>query len=245
MQIKLPQISKVKLSNMSEYVFTLSNGEEIPVVINARRGVRNITLRPKVNPKREIHISKPWLVSENAAIKFLISKQQWVECVFQKCPSKIALKPGDEFEFLGRCVILQHNPNIRSNRLVGDVLIVGGDARMFERRVRDFIKAEFLIAVKDVIRSVPREYWPRRIALRDTTSRWGSCSSTGTMSFSWRLAFAPVDVMRYVVMHELAHVKYMNHSPEFWATVRELYGMGVERAKRWLKQNGGTLHRYF
>ncbi|MBS7386515.1 MAG: M48 family metallopeptidase, partial [Alphaproteobacteria bacterium] len=53
------------------------------------------------------------------------------------------------------------------------------------------------------------------------------------------------DVMRYVVMHELAHTKHMDHSSEFWATVRELYGFGVERAKRWLTQNGGTLHRYF
>ena len=232
---------------MAEYVFTLSDGGEIPVFISTRRGVKNITLRPKVVPKREIHITKPWLVSERAAIKFLVSKQSWLECVFQKCVGKIALKPGDEIEFLGRCVQLQHNPDMRSNKFSDDgtVLVVGGAMDMFERRVRDVVRAEFLSAVKDVIRTTPHEFWPRRIALRDTTSRWGSCSTTGTMSFSWRLAFAPVDVMRYVVMHELAHVRHMNHSPEFWMTVRELYGPGVERAKRWLKQNGGTLHRYF
>jgi predicted metal-dependent hydrolase len=65
------------------------------------------------------------------------------------------------------------------------------------------------------------------------------------MSLSWRLAFAPVDVMRYVVMHELAHRRHMDHSPAFWATVSELYGFGVERAKRWLNQHGGELHKYF
>ena len=65
------------------------------------------------------------------------------------------------------------------------------------------------------------------------------------MSFSWRLAFAPVDVMRYVVMHELAHTRHMNHSDAFWATVRDLYGPGVGRAKRWLAAHGGELHRYF
>jgi predicted metal-dependent hydrolase len=124
-------------------------------------------------------------------------------------------------------------------------LYVGGGADMFERRVRDFIKSEFLSELKKMIRSVPSPFHPKRIALRDTTSRWGSCSSTGTMSFSWRLAFAPVDVMRYVVMHELAHTKHMNHSDEFWMTVRELYGPGVERAKRWLALHGGELHRYF
>ena len=230
---------------MSDYVLTLSSGEEIPVVITTRRGLRNITLRPRVQPRREIHISKPWLVSTGAALRFLESKQKWVECVFQKCPVKVHVVPGDTIEFLGRCVRVEHNPNMRSNKLDTDVLVVGGDARMFERRIRDFIKAEFLVELKRIIRTAPREYWPKRIAIRDTTSRWGSCSSSGTMSFSWRLAFAPYDVMRYVVMHELAHKKHMNHSDEFWATVRELYGPGVERAKRWLKQNGGQLHRYF
>lgn len=230
---------------MSDYVFTLSSGEEIPVVITTRRGLRNITLRPRVVPRREIHISKPWLVSENAAIKFLVSKQKWVECTFQKCPAKVRLKPGDNIEFLGRVVELVYVSGMRSNRFDGDKLLIGGAPEMFERRVRDVVKAEFLIELKKMIRAAPREFWPRRIALRDTTSRWGSCSSTGTMSFSWRLAFAPVDVMRYVVMHELAHTKHMDHSAEFWATVRELYGFGVERAKRWLTQNGGTLHRYF
>ncbi len=230
---------------MSDYVFTLSSGEEIPVVITTRRGLRNITLRPRVVPRREIHISKPWLVSENAAIKFLVSKQKWVECTFQKCPAKVRLKPGDNIEFLGRVVELVYVPGMRSNRFEGYKLLIGGAPEMFERRVRDVVKAEFLIELKKIIRTAPREFWPRRIALRDTTSRWGSCSSTGTMSFSWRLAFAPVDVMRYVVMHELAHTKHMDHSAEFWATVRELYGFGVERAKRWLTQNGGTLHRYF
>lgn len=230
---------------MSEYIFTLSSGEEIPVVITTRRGLRNITLRPKVLPRREIHISKPWLVSENAAIKFLVSKQKWIECTFQKCPAKVRLNPGDSIEFLGRVVELVHVSGMRSNKFDGDKLLIGGAPEMFERRVRDVIKAEFLIELKQIIRTAPREFWPRRIALRDTTSRWGSCSSTGTMSFSWRLAFAPYDVMRYVVMHELAHVKHMDHSAEFWATVRELYGFGVERAKRWLAQNGGQLHRYF
>lgn len=231
----------------AQYVFTLSSGEEIPVIITTRRGLRNITLRPRVAPRREVCVSKPWLVSERAAINFLLSKQKWLECVFQKSPVKVVLRPGDEIEFLGRCVQLVHNPNMRSNKFSADdsQLVIGGASDMFERRVRDVIKAEFLSSVKNIIRGVPSEFWPRRIALRDTTSRWGSCSTTGTMSFSWRLAFAPADVMRYVVMHELAHVKHMNHSPEFWMTVRELYGPGVERAKRWLKQNGGQLHQWF
>ena len=116
---------------------------------------------------------------------------------------------------------------------------------MFERRVRDFIKDELLITIKEIIKTVPREYWPKHITLRDTQSRWGSCSTTGNISFSWRLAFAPYEVMRYVVMHELSHRKHMDHSKEFWANVSALYGFGVERAKRWLNQHGQELHKYF
>jgi predicted metal-dependent hydrolase len=232
---------------MTEFMFTLSSGAEIPVVITTRRGLRNITLRPKFTPRPEIHISKPWLVSTSAAIRFLESKQRWIECVFQKCPQKTRLQSGDVIEFLGHSVLLMHDSYARSNRFDTETmtLYVGGGVDMFERRVRDFIKSEFLTELKKTIRSAPSELHPKRIAMRDTTSRWGSCSSTGTMSFSWRLAFAPVDVMRYVIMHELAHMKHMNHSDEFWMTVRELYGPGVERAKRWLSQYGSELHRYF
>jgi len=231
----------------SDYVFTTTSGEKIPVRIVTRRGIRNITLRPKTSPVREIHISKPWLTRDAAALNFLESKRRWVERIFSRAPTRVQLWPGDEIEFLGRRVVLIHDPSRHSNLL--DMphgrMIVGGGADMFERRVRDVIKREFLSAVRAMIRTAPRELWPARIALRDTTTRWGSCSTTGTMSFSWRLAFAPVDVMRYVVMHELAHMRHMDHSPAFWATVGQLYGFGVERAKRWLTKNGAQLHRYF
>ncbi len=232
---------------MSDYVFVLSSGKEIPVIINTKRGLKNITLRPKVVPQPEIVISKPWLVSAGTAIKFLESKQRWIENVFKSMPVKSVIKSGDKINFLGREVLVLHNSGVRSNHFdaQGCVLTVGGGEDMFQRRVRDFIKSEFLKEVKAIIKTAPREFWPRKIVIRDTVSRWGSCSSTGTMSFSWRLALAPVDVMRYVVMHELAHVKHMDHSPEFWATVRELYGFGVERAKRWLVSNGAQLHCYF
>ena len=235
---------------MVEFEFVLSNGEKIPVIIQTRRGERNITLRPKTRPVREIHMSRPWLASNSSALRFLESKRKWVENIYKKCLQKCELCPGDEIVIFDLRVILVHDAGRRANQFVQNnngtyTLVVGGGADMFQRRVRDFIKVEFLKRVKEFVRTVPRDFWPARIVVRDTTSRWGSCSTTGTMSFSWRLAFAPVAVMRYVVMHELAHTKHMDHSADFWATVRELYGFGVERAKRWLTQNGGDLHKWF
>ena len=231
-----------------ENIFVLSSGKKIPVIIETRRGMRNVTLRPKTVPEFQIHISKPWATSNAFVMKFLESKRKWIENIFAKAPQKTHLKSGDIVEFLGRTVRIVHDSNLRGNKYMDEsktVLVIGGGADMFERRSRDFIRDEFLVAVKEIIKTTPREYWPRRISLRDTTSRWGSCSSNGNMSFSWRLAFAPYEVMRYVVMHELAHTKHMDHSAEFWATVAQLYGFGVERAKRWLTKNGGNLHKYF
>lgn len=235
---------------MGNYTFTCADGVDIPVIVESRRGARNITIRPKTTGVHEIHISKPFLVSESRAIKFLESKRKWVNTIFARAPKKCTICNGDEIEFLDRRVRLVHCPNMRSNELkMNDngtwTMHVGGGVDMFERRVRDVIKAELLKSIKEIIRATPREFWPTRIALRDTTTRWGSCSSTGTMSFSWRLAFAPVPVMRYVVIHELSHKKHMDHSPAFWRQVAELYGFGVERAKRWLAQNGASLHQYF
>ncbi|MBD5389465.1 M48 family metallopeptidase [bacterium] len=232
---------------MSDYVFETSSGEQIPIVITTRRGLRNITLRPRTAPRREIHISKPWLTPTMTALRFVERKRAWIERIFDRAPQKAAVHDGVVIEFLGRRVTVRHDPARRGNAWgdAGDTLWIGGAPDMFQHRLRDVIQAEFLSAVRDMIRTTPRDLWPRRIALRDTSSRWGSCSSTGTISFSWRLALAPWDVMRYVVMHELAHRRYMDHSPEFWAFVRELYGPGVERAKRWLHMHGGELHRYF
>lgn len=235
---------------MSEYVFVSSSGEEIPIIIATRRGARNITLRPKTAPVHELHVTKPWISSDKSVIKFIESKRRWIENIFARAPQKRTVAPGDEIEFLGRSVKLVHDETRRANKFIIDddthaTLIIGGGADMFERRVRNFIKSEFLAVAKNMIHTAPRELWPTRLVAHDTTSRWGSCSTTGTMSLSWRLAFAPTDVMRYVVMHELAHRRHMDHSPAFWGFVSELYGFGVERAKRWLNLHGGELHEYF
>ena len=84
---------------------------------------------------------------------------------------------------------------------------------------------------------------PRRIVLRDTVSRWGSCSSTGGLNFSWRLILAPPFVLDYLAAHEVAHIVHMNHSPLFWKLTRRLHP-GTDRAEVWLKVHGASLHRF-
>ena len=83
----------------------------------------------------------------------------------------------------------------------------------------------------------------KRLSIRDQSSRWGSCTSAGSLSFSWRLILAPSFVLDYLAAHEVAHLVEMNHSPRFWRVVARICP-SVERAKRWLDTYGNDLHRY-
>ena len=275
--------------------FILSSGEEVPLLVTRNSAARNISLRPKVSPKREIRITLPRFTSLSSALKFLEQKRSWVEKIFaSNVAQKIKLQPGDKITIFGEEFLLVHesplsktpprvSPPLGGSGTVGaeggltlgqhnnhsaasrtapptalraepppsggqarrNSLMVSGSVEFFERRVRDEIKKMFLTRAKEIIKSAPPSLRPKTVSIRDTTSRWGSCSSSGCVSLSWRLAFAPPEVMKYVIMHELAHKKHMDHSPAFWRAVSELYGGGVERAKLWLTKHGAELHRYF
>jgi hypothetical protein len=113
------------------------------------------------------------------------------------------------------------------------------------RRVADFLKRE---AHRDIEAAVARHarsigVKPKRIAVRDTVSRWGSCSATGGLSFSWRLILAPPFVLDYLAAHEVAHLVHLNHSPKFWSLLRRACPE-TNRAEAWLKAHGANLHRY-
>jgi predicted metal-dependent hydrolase len=124
-------------------------------------------------------------------------------------------------------------------------ILVSGRMEHASRRLADFFKRE----AKDLLAARAMEYAarlglrPSRVSVRDTRSRWGSCSQGGSLSFSWRLIFAPEFVRDYVVAHEVAHLKEMNHSVRFWAHVKSL-SPDVDRAREWLRDHGRGLLRY-
>lgn len=113
------------------------------------------------------------------------------------------------------------------------------------RRLMDWLRAE---AKADLTQRVHHHaanlgVHPKRITVRDQSTRWGSCSSTGTISFSWRLIFAPSYVLDYVAAHEVAHLREMNHGQRFWRLVRDTMPE-TQKARAWLKQRGAELHRF-
>ncbi|MGO9674241.1 MAG: M48 family metallopeptidase [Methylocella sp.] len=125
------------------------------------------------------------------------------------------------------------------------VLWVRGDAAFTPRRVQDFLIRE---ARRDLAAAVGRHtarlgVKVRKITLRDTSSRWGSCSASGGLNFSWRLILAPPFVLDYLAAHEVAHLVHMNHSDAFWTVVGGL-SQDVDAAEAWLKTHGPGLLRF-
>jgi predicted metal-dependent hydrolase len=125
------------------------------------------------------------------------------------------------------------------------LLCVAGRAPHINRRVGDFLRRE----AKHDLQAASRRYAEalgltfQRVTVRDQSSRWGSCSTTGMLSFSWRLILAPSRVLDYLAAHEVAHLVEMNHSPKFWRLVRRICP-DHETAKAWLDAHGADLHRY-
>ncbi|HYI07041.1 MAG TPA: YgjP-like metallopeptidase domain-containing protein, partial [Reyranella sp.] len=123
---------------------------------------------------------------------------------------------------------------------------VAGRPEHLPRRLRDWLTAELRHRLVPLVHAKARrvERPVKRISVRDSRSRWGSCGPDGGLSFSWRLVFAPPEVLDYLVAHEVAHLVHLNHGPRFWALAERLCDgpMGVPRA--WLRANGETLLQY-
>jgi hypothetical protein len=146
---------------------------------------------------------------------------------------------------------ISHRPDSRGNVWIeldaegSPLLCVAGRAPHIARRIADFLKRE---AKRDLTVSTQRHAAVLgvaigRIAVRDTASRWGSCSREGALSYSWRLILAPPFVLDYLAAHEVAHRRELNHSARFWRVVDQLTA-DRRRAEAWLKAHGNSLHRY-
>ncbi len=125
------------------------------------------------------------------------------------------------------------------------VIAVSGEAAFVAAALKDFLKRE---ARRDIDEAVRRHaarlgVTIRRISIKDTVSRWGSCAADGSLSFSWRMILAPPFVLDYLAAHEVAHRVEMNHSARYWRVVASIYP-DFERAEAWLKRHGSGLHRW-
>lgn len=223
----------------------LKVGEEVlPLVIRRHARAKRICLR--YNPTAHaISLTLPRNTHISSGLDFLHAKGKWLIDTLEEMPRHKQIKPGVVIPLLGNRVRIKHDPRLRGWLLSDDTLLVAGDRAEFAERIHETLKK----IGKNEITRIAQEYAAHigkrvnRVSVRDTRSRWGSCSSTGNLSFSWRLIFAPREVMEYVVAHEVAHLKHMNHSTNFWNLV-EFLCPDYEVAKEWLRLHGKHLYRF-
>lgn len=212
-----------------------------------RRSPRARRLSLRVDSKAgAVVVVMPSRASAAAAERFVATHAGWVLRQLARLPAAVPFADGAVVPVMGREVTLRHLPASRLGaRLDGDALLVSGGAEHFPRRVRDYLKslARRELAARATAAAARLGRQPGRVGVRDGASRWGSCTAAGALSFSWRLILAPPWVLDYVVAHEVAHLVHLDHSPRFWAVVREL-NPDAARARAWLARHGGALHRY-
>lgn len=220
-------------------------GRTLPLRIVENNRARRLTLRIDAGG-RGLRITVPPGLARGEVDRFLDRHQGWLEQRLAKIPERPQVRPGIKIPLRGVPHLILHEPgrgtvSIGRNE-EGPVLVVHGDRRHLPRRLTDFLKRQARRDIEALVAKHTQTVGRRAksISFKDTTSRWGSCSSDGKLSFSWRIMMAPPPVIDYLVAHEVAHLKEMNHGPNFWKLCRELCP-DTDRCKDWLKRNGGAL----
>jgi len=221
------------------------NALEITTKVSLR--AKRISIR--ISPNNEVELVLPDASDFNKAYLFLLEKELWIRNKLRKlkAPSPKAAIPkklsifGQEHELILQNHSINQPIKIVNNQIiVSHVIADSVISDIIELHFRKLIKIEIEKYATLKARELKVKY--SRITIRDTTSRWGSCSSSGALSFSWRLILAPRSVMEYVVVHELCHLIEMNHSHKFWSLVAQIYPEH-KTARLWLKKHGRILHQ--
>ena len=214
----------------------------IAVLVRRNARARRMTLRvPRAGGGPVL--TMPGLMPLATGRAFVADKAEWLRATVAAMPGPRIVAEGARLPVAGREVVLRALP-LRQVRLEDGVLAVPL-GRPMGAVVQAWLKHRAHVALREAVdrhaASLGRQ--PRALSLRDTRSRWGSCTSDGRLMFSWRLAMAPPPVLDYVAAHEVAHLAHMDHSPRFWAQVEALMpGHAPHRA--WLREHGAALQSW-
>lgn len=233
-----------------EHLDVAHDGAVYRVSLKRVSGARRYTLRVRT-ATRDVVITMPKRGSLTAARDFAQRHAAWIATRLHRLPEAVPFVDGALVPIRGIDHVIEHVDQARGGMEVsttgssGCALIVRCHAEHLSRRIHDFLKREAKQDLEEAVRRHTRalDLAARRITIRDTTSRWGSCSASGALNFSWRLIMAPPFVLDYLAAHEVAHLVHMNHSAEFWSVARHLAPQ-TDRAEAWLHAHGASLHRY-
>lgn len=235
----------MKITLLTGKTFELEKEFPFPLKVVRSRRSRRLTLRID-SKKREAVLTMPGLCTQKKAWQFVREHQQWVEQKLAEIPVARDFEDGKVISLLGQEVVIRHNAqSLSAAHLTGGVLEVGGQKAFLHRRVKDFIKrcAREELLRRSRLLAAKIGCTVENVAVKDTISRWGSCSTLNNINYNWRIALAPECVIDYLTAHEVAHLRHHDHSPEFWRCVQELCPQSAA-GRLWLKMHGRELYLY-
>lgn len=227
----------------SEQLMFLPGNPQISVVLCRSRRSKRLSLRIS-RIKGLVTLSLPVSCPLSQAKSFLTEKEPWIRKNLIALPTNIQVCVGAHLLYRGSKFTIRMGKGKKVMPEASD-LIVPGPQSMISSRTKVFLKLQARQALRASTdfysEALGRPYG--KLTLRDTISRWGSCSSAGNINYSWRLIMAPSDVLNYVCAHEVAHLVEMNHSSKFWSVVEQLFP-NYDQQRNWLKVHGENLHSY-
>jgi len=218
----------------------------MPIIYRRHARARNYVLRLYAN--KTVVVTVPRAGTRSFARTFVASRRNWLEKQWRilearKIPPQV-LRPGMEILFRGEQVALRARQNgprwqLQFGGETAPLADPDGNLRpALERHLQNLARTELAIRVRELAAAQRLEI--KRVVVRNQKSRWGSCSHNGTISLNWRLVQLPAKVRDYIIVHELMHLRELNHSPRFWAEVEKVYP-DYHAAEDWLKQNSGQV----
>jgi predicted metal-dependent hydrolase len=222
-----------------------AGGRSAPLRLNVSARARVIRLRVD-RRTGEIVLTIPRRASRRQALEWATGHRAWIEKQLLEVEAAERIVPGATLPLHGEPHRVEWVPGRARSVVPRDGrLLVGGPPENLESRVVRWLKRQAL----DLLSSETREFAAlagvtvSRVGIGDPVSRWGSCSASGAIRYSWRLILAPDFVRRATVAHEVAHRVHMHHGPDFHALVDRLAGSDARRARLWLRSRGAGLHR--
>lgn len=223
-------------------VIELAPDCRVPILWKRSSRARRLSLR--IDPLRQaVTVTLPGPLTPQDAMPFLKTQRHWITKRLAALHNAPAFLAGKTIPVEGISHLIVHQPAARSGVWIeAQQIFVSGTEEFIGRRVRDFLRNHARTVLGQELRAQAQATGlrPTRLDIRDTSSRWGSCSSSGRIMLSWRLIMAPASVRHYLIAHELAHLRHMNHSPAFWALVDQLTPHR-HTAERWLKHHGSAM----
>ena len=213
--------------------------------VHWRRSARARQVSLRIDPRGgKVVITLPPKASRLSGLQLLMSHADWVQGRLAALPRPVLFADGALVPLNGVAHRIVHALGGRGVRLADGAIHVSGGVEFLPRRVRDFLRAEARrqLSTLAVGKAATVGVAPRRVSVKDTSSRWGSCTAQRDLAFSWRLVMAPGFVQDYVVAHEVAHLRHMNHSASFWGLV-DILTEHREAAIGWLRREGAQLMR--